>query len=105
MDKYEIEYTDRFKEELERIRRYILLTLENPVSAQSVVEVILMRCKELRFLPEGTAVKCIVGGVSFRYAHAKNYTIVYSSDRKKRLVTVHAVMYSRRDIERVLRAG
>ena len=103
MNEYSLEYTDRFKRDLEKVRRYILLTLENPVSAQSIVEKILKRCVELSFLPEGTPVKYTLRGVSFRDVHVKNYTIIYSSSREKKLETIHAVMYSRRNIERVLK--
>ena len=103
MRKYEIKFLPRFGKSLKMVYDYIFFELHNPMSADKIEAGIKRKCLTLAAFPKVSPVKKRVGGKSLRFVHYQNYTIVYRVDDEKKNVIIYDVIYSRRDIEKMLK--
>ena len=101
---YEVRLTSGAVKDLENIQEYIAKELLNPASAQKVTSDILKKCRTLSLAPKQAPARCTVRGLALRFVHLHHYAVVYSVDDQKKQVTVRTVIYSHRDIAKLIQA-
>lgn len=98
MKKYRVEYSGEAEVDIAGIMEYILTEHNDMLSANKVTLTIVRTCDGLDTFPKRSPVRKITLGKELRFIRAGKYTIVYYVDETRRIVTIYAVMYSRRDI-------
>lgn len=99
---YTVEYKPYFRKCLAEIEDYIVNEIGNPRSAEMIIESILRHCSILKIFPKGSPVFAEKRDKELRLIHVRSYTIVFSVDDRRKIVTIEALYYSRRDIESLL---
>lgn len=102
MKRYKVEYTAGAEADIINIRNYIARELKNEFAAIEIARGIVSVCDALAIFPKGSPVWDRKHGEELRLAHYKNYAIIYYIHDNDLTVTIHAVIYSRRDIRRLL---
>ena len=102
MKKYKVKILPQAEYDLASIGDYISNELSNQLSAQKILSRILAACNSLSTFPHRSPVFYEHSNKKLRAIHIKNYTIVYHVDDNSRSVEILAVIYSRRDIEKLL---
>ena len=100
MNKYRVSFSNKANQDLIDIYDYIYITLSNPLSANRIVKGILKQCESLGTFPAGSLIRVRRQNLEFRFAHYKNYTIVYYIEGDA--VVIHRVLYSFRDISNII---
>ena len=103
MYKYSVEYTPGSDLDIIEIYDYIYYTLKNPLSAEKIITKIRQKCNSLAVYPRGYAVRLSSNGLDFRFAHISSYTIVYHIDNDSRKVFIDYIIYSHRDIAKLIK--
>ena len=88
--------------DLLQIYDYIYNVLENPIAAKKVVDEILKKCTKLALFPEANTARIIKHKYEFRFSHFGNYTVAYTVNSKKSEVIIYRIIYSRRNIAKIL---
>ena len=100
MKKYRVEFLSEAKQDIEDIRDYIAVNLENKPAAIRIVQAIIDKCESLAIFPNGYAIKFRCDGRAVRFAHCGRYTIAFLVGNDT--VTVYAIKYSRSDLNAIL---
>ena len=105
MTPYKVLTTHQSGNDIRGIDDYISTELLMPASASKIVKEIKKRIQSLKFIPERGARYPNEPWFSrnVRTTHVKNYLIIYRVDKRRRKVTILNVVYSRRDIDAVLK--
>lgn len=101
MKKYTVEYTVGAKLDIADIENYIASFLDNPVGAARIAMELLDTCDGLSVFPKRSPVRVKLDGKELRFTHKGKYTIIYYIHGD--FVTIHSVIYSRRDILAILK--
>ena len=99
---YDIVLSDLAYHSLDEVYDYIYFILENPMAAERIKSGILKRCNSLRIMPKAYLARHKRGETELRLVHSGTYTIVYYVDDKNKKVVIHDIIYSRRDIVKLL---
>jgi len=100
---YTVEYKPYFRKCLTEVEGYITDEIGNPRSAEMIVGSIIKYCRMLKIFPKGNPVFLKKRGKELRLMHIRSYTVVFSVDDERRVVSVEALYYSRRDVEGLIR--
>ena len=98
MKQYKVIYTPVAEASLGRIFE----DLESPRAAATAVRKILAKCDALAVFPGEAAVWQKMNGEELRLMRVGHYTVIYYIHEKEGMVTIHDVVYSRRDIAAML---
>ncbi len=100
---YNISFTDISRKELRQIYLYIKINLESPLTAKDLIKTILISIKDLNFMPNRFPIyKELNNGITIRRMPVENFTVFYSVDDTKERVVIHKVIYSKRDIDKLI---
>lgn len=100
---YNISFTDISRKELRQIYLYIKINLESPLTAKDLIKTILISIKDLNFMPNRFPIyKELNHGITIRRMPVENFTVFYSVDDTKERVVIHKVIYSKRDIDKLI---
>ena len=102
MDLYEINFTETAEYNLDEIYSYISIELEDVFVAEKIVRDIVKKCYRLTLFPEAHAVRFVALDRKMRTVRSGKYIIVYSVDKKTRVVDIEYIAYSRRDLDKIL---
>ena len=96
---YNVKLLPSAKQDIDRIFFYIADDLAAPLSALNTVSKIYQKISILEIFPEGSppAFK-----KPYRKIHSGKYTIFYVIDKQKKEVVVTAVVYSRRNLNKII---
>lgn len=97
MHKYKIEYSKESKKDLIEIKKYIKNDLQEPETAQKLIDKIRKQINELKDNPEIYAIidEDIIKKLEIRKLIIDNYIVFYRI--KNRSVQIVRIMYGRRD--------
>lgn len=98
MNTYRVEYLRGADLDIVAIHNYIATTLDNPSAASRIAQRILATCEGLSVFPRIGVAKTSQDGIEIRYVHSGKYTIAYTVDDEKLIVTIYAVKYSRMNL-------
>lgn len=102
MKKYVVKLNDQADFDLLQIYDYIYNVLENPIAAKKVTDGILKKCAKLAIFPMANPARTIKEKYEFRFSHFGNYTVAYIANSQKGEVTIYRIIYSRRNIAKIL---
>lgn len=97
MHKYKVEYSKESKKDLIEIKKYIKNDLQEPETAQKLIDKIRKQINELKDNPEIYAIidEDIIKKLEIRKLIIDNYIVFYRI--KNRSVQIVRIMYGRRD--------
>lgn len=100
---YEIEYTNEAEIDINIIVFHIKHKLNNPIAATNTFKGINEKIKNLKYLPERFPViqTNYFNRENERTTYYKNFSIYYYVDKKKHIVTIDRIVYSKRNLESV----
>ena len=100
---YNISFTDISKKELRQIYLYIKINLESPLTAIELIKTIIKSIKDLNFIPNRFPIyKELNNGIIIRRMPVENFSVFYSVDDKEQSVVIHKVIYSKRDLDKLI---
>lgn len=99
---YQVSYSAAAKRDIESIYNYISHTLANPASATAIIDQILKKCDALSLFPEVTPIRYARHDREYRLIQVHHYMVVYTIAQSPHTVTIHRILYSRRDISAIL---
>ncbi len=98
VQKYEVKLTVDFRNRLQNLYDYIVLTYNDPMNARKLIERIERRCRRLAIFPKGYAVRLVRNGLEHRFVHVNRYTIVFTVNDRKKIVAVRTLFYPGQDV-------
>ena len=100
---YNIFFTDISKKELRQIYLYIKINLDSPLTAKELIKTIIISIKNLNFMPKRFPIyKKLDNGIIIRRMPVENFSVFYSVADKESTVVIHKVIYSKRDIDKLV---
>ena len=102
MQKYKVQFTPKAVRQLREIVRVFFIDYDNPYGAQKIEKAIKNKCKKLEYMPKAAEIFGVVDDIEFRITTVMHSAIVYSVNDSARIVTIHRIEYSRRDILRAI---
>lgn len=104
MTRFRVIYSYDALKELRGIRRYISRKLNNPSAASKQVAHIMLAAESLAVFPKLYRVRQVdTDGNEIRFFQVDNYTIIYYVDESRKTINVIHVIYSRRNIDALIR--
>lgn len=100
--RYKVQFSPTAKKHITEIHTYIKDELLNSISADRIAKDIVEKSYSLTLFPKASRVRYVRKGVEIRLTFSHNYAIAYSVNEEGRVVTIQAVIYSRRDISNLL---
>lgn len=100
---FNVELTESALEDIQEIKFYISTTLKNPETAVSIVESIVSTVEKLKIFPKVHRVRKthLLHG-EIRFVPVSNYTVLYSVNDDKSIVSILRVVYGRRNISEII---
>ncbi|MBP5470469.1 MAG: type II toxin-antitoxin system RelE/ParE family toxin [Candidatus Riflebacteria bacterium] len=100
---YNIFFTDISKKELRQIYLYIKINLESPFTAKELIKRIIKAIQDLNFMPNRFPIyKKLYDEITLRRMPIENFSVFYSVDESNQRVTIHKVIYNKRDIDNII---
>ena len=91
MQKYEVRFSNDFRDKIQILYDYIVSEYNDPVNARKLVERIERKCRRLAIFPKGYAVKIIRNDLEYRFVHVNRFTIVFTVDDGRKVVIVRTL--------------
>jgi len=100
---YKIQYTLSATKDIYEIFNYISNTLKNKTAALELMKKLKTEEENIILFPYGNP-KYRLKKLDFKYRRAivNNYSIFYTIDKKKKLITVSRILYNKREFRKVL---
>lgn len=97
MDKYTIKLTNRARKDLEGIFRYVTEALQEPGTAQNLIDTLEQEIKTLDTMPNRCPERRrgIYANRGYRKLLVKNYTVIFKVEEDRALVRIVTIRYSR----------
>lgn len=97
MDKYTIKLTNRARKDLEGIFRYVTEALQEPGTAQDLIDTLEQEIKTLDTMPNRCPERRrgIYTNRGYRQLLVKNYTVIFKVEEDRALVRIVTIRYSR----------
>lgn len=101
---YKLEYLPIAKRDMTDIVTYISHELSNPIAAEKLANEMIEASRKLTDFPYAAPAYHPIRPLKREYHRlmVQNYTLFYSVDEAKKLITITRVIYSRRDYEKLL---
>lgn len=102
---YKVEYLQTALDDIKEIFLYISNNLLNPEAAYTLIEKIVEKGDSLSSFPYGRPVYNPIRQLQHEYRtiYIDNYTLFYWVEEKNKKVVIARVVYSKRDIEKLIR--
>ena len=100
MVEYSVEITPSAQRDIDEAFDYIAFHLENPQAAFDLMDAVYEGIGDLSFMPERYPAwkREPMKSKGVRFLGVKNFNVFYVIDKKRHLVSVFRVIYSRRDV-------
>lgn len=97
MDKYAIKLTNRARKDLEGIFRYVTEALQEPKTAQNLIDTLESEIMTLATMPNRCPERRrgIYANKGYRQLLVKNYTVIFKAEEDRGLVRIVTIRYSR----------
>lgn len=97
MDKYAIKLTNRARKDLEGIFRYVTEALQEPKTAQNLIDTLESEIMTLATMPNRCPERRrgIYANKGYRQLLVKNYTVIFKVEEDRALVRIVTIRYSR----------
>jgi len=101
---YKIEVLPRAQQDLEDILHYISFVLKNRKAALDLLKKVDKELNIIKLFPYANSKYKTEYKLknNYRRAVVNNYSILYTIDKKKKLITISRILYNKREIEKVL---
>ena len=104
MTRYTVVYSALAERDILQILDYVENSLADVRAALNVARNIYAQCEALAIFPRVSPVRFRLNGMELRFAHAKKYTIIYYIKEDSKQVIIYMVVYSRRNIDNILKS-
>ena len=97
MDKYAIKLTNRARKDLEGIFRYVTEALQEPKTAQNLIDTLESEIMTLATMPNRCPERRrgIYANKGYRQLLVKNYTVIFKVEEDRARVRIVTIRYSR----------
>ena len=102
---YQIEFLPVARQDLTDITLYIAQTLKNEKAAYRLAEELVEAAERLGIFPYANPVYQPLRPLSYEYRRVsvKNYLLFYTADEPGKTVTIHRIIYAKRNYEEWMR--